>query len=126
MLGLAISVVRLPAAAESDHFVIGAGTGTLSELDGDLLVSSYVHGLLQFDPESGTFVVGPGEGVTPEGAVNLLAAGTDSGGRIYAVAAGDCSAPGTVHVWEGTLGDVDAAVPVTVGSCPIDVVFTEF
>ena len=122
-----VSLVRLPATAESDRLDgFGEGTGTLSELEGDLLVSSYDYGLASYDPQTRTFVTPPEAGVFPTQASNVLGAGVDAQGRMYAIDADDCTAPGRVWIWEGTLEDADQAQPTTVGSCPIDIVFTTF
>lgn len=120
-----VSVVRLPVAAESEHFDgFGAGTGTIAELeDGDLLVSSFVYGLAQFDARAEEFVTSPDVGAFPTGAENILAAAVDADGRLYAIDARDCAQPGAVYVWEGTLADIGSAQPVTVGSCPLDLEF---
>ncbi|HEX6589580.1 MAG TPA: hypothetical protein VF039_11190 [Longimicrobiales bacterium] len=123
----AVSVVPLPGVAERERFDgFGEGTGTLSELDGDLLISSYEYGLVLYDPEMRDFLVAPEDGVSPPDAANVLGAGVDRDGRLYAIDARDCTQPGRVWVWTGALGDVGDAEPVTAGACPIEVVFTTF
>ena len=122
-----VSVVPLPATAERERFDgFGAGTGTLSDLDGDLLVSSYVYGLALYDPETRSFLTAPEDGVFPPDAANVLGAGADADDRLYSIDAGDCTEPGRVWIWEGSLADVEQAEAVTVGSCPLDILFTTF
>lgn len=125
-----VSVIRLPVAAEADHHEgFGGGTGTLAEFGpgADLAVSSYLYGVALFDPQAGSFIVGPEDGVTPPGASNVLAVGTDSEDRIYVVGAGNCIAPGVVQRVTGSLAaPTGPIVPITVGSCPVDIAFTTF
>lgn len=125
-----VSVIRLPLAAEADHHEgFGGGTGTLAEFgeESDLAVSSYLYGVALFDPESAAFVVAPEAGVTPTGAVNVLAVGSDSEGRLYVVGAGNCIAPGSVFRVTGSLtAPTGPIVPITVGACPVDIEFTTF
>lgn len=122
-----VSVVPLPGVAERERFDdFGEGTGTLAELDGDLLVASYVYGLALYDPQAHAFTIAPEAGVFPPDADNVLAASVGPDDRLYAVDARDCTEPGRVWVWQGQPDDAGDAQPVTVGSCPIDVVFTTF
>lgn len=122
-----VSVVPLPGVAERERLDgFDEGTGTLSDFDGELLVSSYVYGLALYDPQTRAFTTAPEEGVFPPDAANVLGAGADADHRLYSIDAGGCSEPGRVWVWEGTLADVDQAEPVTVGACPLDIAFTTF
>lgn len=121
-----LSVIRLPLAAEAVHHEgFGAGTGTLAELDGDLAISSWAYGLALFDPASASFVVAPEDAIVPEDAVNVLAVGSDAGGRLYVVAAGDCVAPGEVVRLAGGV-DAEPDARITTGACPLAIDFTTF
>ena len=123
-----VSVIPLPGVLERERIDgFGDGTGTLAETpSGDLLVSSFVYGLALYDPQTRAFTVAPEDGIFPPGAANVLGAGVGPHGEFYSIDAGDCSEPGRVWIWQGTLTDADQAEPVTVGSCPIDILFTTF
>lgn len=120
-----LSVIRMPVAAEGEHHAgFGEGSGTLALVeDGQLAVSSWAYGIALFDLVGESFTIAPSNGVVPAGAVNVLAVAADGQGRLYAVSAGDCSAPGGLLRLDDAL---DVVASATVGSCPIDVAFTEF
>ena len=59
---------------------------------------------------------GPGAGFKPGGA-GIAALALDPRGRVYAVAAGACVAPGTVHILSGP-PNYHPLGTVTVGVCP--------
>lgn len=120
-----LSVIELPAAAEATrHEGFGTFPVRLARLEpGRLAVASPVDGVSLFDAVSGTFELAPENGFLPPGAVNVLAVGADSSGRLYVADAKDCTAPGVVFRVTDALA---VETTTNVGSCPIDIVFTTF
>lgn len=88
---------------------------------GRLYVATYGTGLLKWNPATGTFDRGPGNAILPGGEAAVAGLGTDSQGRVYVVAPGDCSAAGKLY----RLSAADAVeMEVSTGICPFVVEFT--
>ena len=83
---------------------------------GRLLIASATEGILEINTLTRVVTRGPGTGFKPGGA-GIAALALDPRGRVYAVAAGACASPGTVHI----LSAPPAYSPlktVAVGVCP--------
>jgi streptogramin lyase len=83
---------------------------------GRLLVASTTEGILEVNTLTRTVTRGPGAGKKP-GGVGIGALALDPRGRVYAVAAGACTSPGTVHILSGP-PDYRPLGTVAVGVCP--------
>ncbi len=83
---------------------------------GRLLIASATEGILEINTLTRVVTRGPGAGFKPGGA-GIAALALDPRGRVYAVAAGGCATPGTVHVLSGP-PDYRPLTTVAVGVCP--------
>lgn len=83
---------------------------------GRLLIASRTEGILEVSTLTRALTRGPGDGVKPGGG-GVSALVVNSRGRVYAVAPGDCSSPGVVHVLSAP-PDYRLLRAVTVGVCP--------
>jgi streptogramin lyase len=96
---------------------LGASPGpAVYHPSGRLLVASATEGILEVNTLTRTVTRGPGAGKKPGGA-GIAALALDPRGRVYAVAAGACSGPGTVHILSAP-PDYHALGTVAVGVCP--------
>jgi hypothetical protein len=83
---------------------------------GRLLIASATEGILEVNTLTRAVTRGPGAGFKPGGA-GIAALALDPRGRVYAVAAGACTSPGTVHILSGP-PDYRSIKTVAVGVCP--------
>lgn len=83
---------------------------------GRLLIASATEGILEINTLTRAITRGRGAGVKPGGA-GIAALALDPRGRVYAVAPGACTGPGTVHILSSP-PDYRALGTVTVGVCP--------
>jgi len=119
-----LSRISLATLAEAGHETgFGEFPGKLALADdGSLLVGAFAYGIARWSPTAG-FVIPPAQGVrpVPTAAVSDVAVGPD--GRIFALDAGDCTAPGTLFWLDDALGVLDQT---EVGACPIAIAFGRF
>lgn len=120
-----VSVVALPAAAETDAY---GGFGAFASeiealLDGSVLVAAPSYGVAWFDPDAEAFIVAPGNGFG-SGSANVLGIGLDASQRLWVLDARDCAAPGRALRLSGPAGAVLAEVDVEV--CPDAIAFSIF
>ncbi len=83
---------------------------------GRLLIASASEGILEVNALTRAITRGRGAGVKPDGA-GIAALALDPRGRVYAVAPGACTSPGTVHILSGP-PDYRPLGTATVGVCP--------
>ncbi len=116
-----LSIVDPVARVELANFGgFGPGPGELATDGGSrLFVSSFTEGVMEFDIDTRTVVLGAGDGVPiPDNS----SVAVDSEGRIYAISAGNCSAAaGSAHVLRPDLTE-RAVVPL--GICAIGTAVT--
>lgn len=111
-----VSIVDLPAVAESDHIPdFGSFASEIGvTLGNQLFVSSPIDGVSVFDLINEEFVIAPADMIgEPFG--NVLGIGVDSSDRLWVLDAVDCGSPGRAVRVSGPLLPVDEA---TVQSCP--------
>jgi hypothetical protein len=83
---------------------------------GRLLIASASEGILEVNTLTRVVTRGPGAGTKPGGA-GIATLALDPRGRVYAVVAGACASPGTVHILSGP-PDYHPLGTVAVGVCP--------
>jgi hypothetical protein len=119
----ALSIVDLGTATEVD-FVEGFGgfPGSIA-VDGAGLVyvGAFGVGMLVWDSETGTFVRGLDDPVTPGGVASTSGIAFDDAGRVYTLDP-DCQDPAVAHRLTSTY-ESEREIPV--GICPLAISFTE-
>jgi hypothetical protein len=83
---------------------------------GRLLIASPSNGILEVSALTRSVTRGPGNGIMPSGD-GIAGLAIDPRGRVYAVAPGNCTSPGRVHVLSAP-PDYRSLSTVTVGTCP--------
>jgi streptogramin lyase len=83
---------------------------------GRLLIASATEGILEVNTLTRAVTRGPGAGFKPGGA-GIAALALDPRGRVYAIGAGACATPGTVHVLSAP-PNYRPLGTATVGVCP--------
>jgi len=120
----ALSILN-PVNATVDLTVLGFGTGPGNvATDGGhkLYISSYSEGLMEFDTDTRSIVLGAGQGIAIP---SNSAVTVDSKGRIYAIESGPCAGgvPGVAHVLRPD--DLTESGSITLGECPVGVLVTK-
>jgi hypothetical protein len=101
----------------------GTGPGTIASDGGHkLYISSYTEGLMEFDTDTRSIVLGAGHGIA---IASNSAVTVDSKGRIYAISSGPCSGgvAGVAHVLRAD--DLSESGSITLGECPVGVLVTK-
>lgn len=88
--------------------------------DGLAYVASGAYGLAIWDPKTDTFVRSPEQAVAPDGIPSASAVGFDREGRLYALVARSCEAPGFAYRLSSSYR-VEARIEV--GVCPSAIEF---
>lgn len=83
---------------------------------GRLLIASMTEGILEVNALTRSVTRAPGNGIKPSGD-GIAGLAVDPRGRVYAVAPGACTSPGTVHILSGP-PSYSPLKTVAVGVCP--------